>query len=313
MAKTAEGLLKHCKEVVENKVQYVYGCKMEILTNSIYTRLKSMYGSLVWGTDISKVGKICCDCSGLISSYTDIVRNSAGYKSTAIEVATIAQLRADWKKYVGWGIWLNGHIGVVSDTEGYYYAMDGSSRNAVHYPISKQNWTYVVKLKDIEYPSISGCTGATANTENKTEAVAGSGIDVYYRVYADSKWYDEVVNYNNTSADGYAGAEGKPIHCVMARLSRGKIKSRVHTKGGRWLPWVDGYNPSDHDNGYAGEGNKEIDGVQFCLEGLEGYDVCYRVSTTSSSDYLPWVKNTEDYAGIFGKGIDKVQIEVKKW
>ena len=163
----------------------------------------------------------------------------------------------------------------------------------MHYPISKQNWTYVIKLKDIEYPSSSSCTGATANTENKTEAVAGSGVDVYYRVYADSKWYDEVVNLN------------------MARLSRGKIKSRVHTKGGRWLPWVDGYNPADHNNGYAGDGAKEIDGVQFCLEGLEGYDVCYRVSTTSSSGYLPWVKNTEDYAGIFGKQIDKIQIYIK--
>ena len=196
---------------------------------------------------------------------------------------------------------------MVSDTEGYYYAMDGSGRNAVHYPISKQNWMYVIKLKDIVYPSSSSCTGAT-----KTEVVVESGVDVYYRVYANSQWYREVVNYNNTSVDGYAGAEGKPVHCIMARLSRGKIKSRVHIKGGRWLPWVDGYNPSDHNNGYAGEGDKEIDGVQFCLEGMEGYDVYYRISTTASTDYLPWVKNAEDYAGIFGKQIDKIQIEIRK-
>lgn len=155
MAKTAEGLLEHCRQALKNNVQYVYGAKMQVLSYAQIKALQNTYGkSYVWDSDLNKAGKICCDCSGLISSYTGIVRSSSGYASTAVETATISQLNANWQKYVGWGIWMNGHIGIVSDTEGYYYAMDGSSRNMVHYPISKNNWTKVIKLKDISYGEV---------------------------------------------------------------------------------------------------------------------------------------------------------------
>lgn len=296
--KSAAGLLQHCKNAVDSKVKYVYGCKMEILTAAKYQQLKNLYKSYVWDSDKNKIGKMCCDCSGLISSYTGIVRNSSGYKSTATEIVTVAELKANWNKYVAWGIWLSGHIGVVSDKEGYYYAMDGSNRNAVHNPLSKQKWVYVIKLRDVTYQE-------NKESDNQT-------VDVFYRAYANSRWYEEVKNYNNQSTDGYAGVENKPIQCVMARLSKGTVECRVHIKGGRWLPWVDGYNVSDFNNGYAGDGKNAIDGVQFKLVGLNGFDIYYRVSTVSSKSYLPWVKNTEDYAGVYGTDIDKLQVYVKK-
>ncbi len=151
---TAKGLLKYCKDAVKNNVQYVYGCKMEILTASKYQMLRNMYGpSMVMNMDKAKIGRMCCDCSGLISSYTGILRNSAHYYDLATERATIRQLKANWQKYVGWGIWMRGHIGIVSDTEGYYYAMDGSDRNAAHLPIETWDWKYVIKLSDIKYGS----------------------------------------------------------------------------------------------------------------------------------------------------------------
>ena len=306
---TAKGLLKYCKDAVKNNVQYVYGCKMEILTPSKYQMLRNMYGpSMVMNMDKAKIGRMCCDCSGLISSYTGILRNTAHYYDLATERATISQLKANWQKYVGWGIWMRGHIGIVSDTEGYYYAMDGSARNAAHLPIEMWDWKCVIKISDIKYGS-----GGFSIIQNPTLNPVKSDINVYYRVYADSKWYGEVKNCSNTaSSGGFAGAEGKPVHCIMARLSRGTIKSRVHITGGGWSDWSYGYDSTDPSNGYAGKGDKEIDGVQFCLEGLEGYDVCYRVSTTASTDYLPWVKNTEDYAGVYGRQIDKVQICISK-
>lgn len=155
MAKTAEGLLEHCRQALRNNVQYVYGAKMQVLSYAQIKALQNTYGkSCVWDSDLNKAGKLCCDCSGLISSYTGIVRSSSGYAGTATDTATIFQLKADWQKYVGWGIWLQGHIGVVSDTEGYYYAMDGSARNMVHYPISKNSWTKVIRLKDISYGEV---------------------------------------------------------------------------------------------------------------------------------------------------------------
>ena len=48
------------------------------------------------------------------------------------------------------------------------------------------------------------------------------------------------------------------------------------------------------------------------LEGVSGYEVRYRVSTTSNSSYLPWVTGSSDYAGIFGSAIDCVQAEIVK-
>jgi len=150
MSKT--GLIKHCKKALANKVKYVYGAKMEILSYKQIKNLQNIYGkSYVWDSDVNKAGQLCCDCSGLISSYTGITRNSSMYKATAVQTASMEMVKADWKKYVGWAFWLNGHIGVVSDTEGYYYAMDGSSRNMVHYPITKQNWVMALKLCDIDY------------------------------------------------------------------------------------------------------------------------------------------------------------------
>jgi hypothetical protein len=152
MSKNVSGLLEHCRTALKNNVQYVYGAKMKVMTYAEIKALQNTYGkSYVWDSDLNKAGKLCCDCSGLISSYTGISRSSSIYASTATESATIAQLKADWGKYVGWGIWLKGHIGVVSDTKGYYYAMDGSVRNMVHLPISKNSWVKVIKLKDIDY------------------------------------------------------------------------------------------------------------------------------------------------------------------
>lgn len=125
---------------------------MQILTYNQIKALQNTYGqTYVWNNDLNKAGKLCCDCSGLISSYTGILRGSSNYKSTAIKSVSIKTLKFNWKNYIGWGLWLNGHIGVVSDTEGYYYAMDGSARNMVHYPLNKNNWTFCIKLCDIDY------------------------------------------------------------------------------------------------------------------------------------------------------------------
>lgn len=155
MGKSYQGLLDHCKKALKDNVQYVYGAKMQVLSYNQIKNLQNTYGkNMVWDSDLNKAGKMCCDCSGLISSYTGIIRSSSGYADTASAEVSISELKAHWKKYVGWALWLKGHIGIVSDTEGYYYAMDGSGRNMVHYPLNKNNWVKVIKLKDIDYGEV---------------------------------------------------------------------------------------------------------------------------------------------------------------
>ena len=149
MEKTAKGLIEHCKNASNWK--YVYGMKGTVMSQAEYSWLKRQYGSMVWDSDISKIGQVCCDCSGLISSYTGVLRGSTSYEALAPEKVSIEELKANWSKYIGWALWLPGHIGVVSDTEGYYYAMDGSARNWKHYPLSRNGWTKCIKIVDIDY------------------------------------------------------------------------------------------------------------------------------------------------------------------
>lgn len=136
-------------------------------------------------------------------------------------------------------------------------------------------------------------------------------INVYYRVYTNS-WLSEVTDLSN-----YAGKEKAPIRGIAAKVSKGTLKYRVHINGGGWLSWISEYNINDWRKGCAGIKTKDIDAIQFDLDGINGYTIRYRVSTINSSGYLPWISgyNTYDsdgYAGIFGKSIDKIQIEVIK-
>lgn len=137
-------------------------------------------------------------------------------------------------------------------------------------------------------------------------------IDVLYRVYSGGKWRNEIVNYNNDNSMEYAGVKNQFIRGLAVKVDKGTIKYRVHKKGGNWLGWITAYNINDWTNGVAGSKNIEVDGIQLDFSGVDGYTVKYRVSTIESDTYLPWVLGTSDYAGIFGKAIDKVQIEIAK-
>lgn len=147
MAKTVDGLIAHCEQALKQKWQYVYGAKGKVLTRNQIQSLRNIYGASVWESDLNKAGHICCDCSGLISSYTGIERGSWDYRATAVEDYSISKRTKEMR---GWAVWLQGHIGVYDGNDG-YYAMDGSARNMVHYPIEKNGWTRILKLCDIDY------------------------------------------------------------------------------------------------------------------------------------------------------------------
>ena len=136
---------------------YVYGCKQirgkEVpLSLSQYELLKATYGvGCVWESDISKVGKICCDCSGLISWYTGKMYGSWQYKEKAAEVHTIDTIK---NAPVGVAVWMRGHIGIYSgikDGEPCYIAEDGSAYGCREVPLSKNKFTHWFKISDICY------------------------------------------------------------------------------------------------------------------------------------------------------------------
>lgn len=156
--------------------------------------------------------------------------------------------------------------------------------------------------------SVFDSNGKVVYTPSSTKPSTSTNTkpDITYCVYT-TKWLPAVKNYNTTDSNGYAGIQKTSISGLAAKSSKGTLKYRVHIKGGSWLDWVSKYDTSDWNNGCAGIKGKAIDAIQMKLDGVSRYEVKYRVSTTSSSAYLPWVKGTEDYAGILGTAIDCVQ------
>lgn len=141
------------------------------------------------------------------------------------------------------------------------------------------------------------------NEENKKEK-SDCKIDVLYQVYAGKKWQPQVKN-----SEDFAGIKGWKITGVAAKTTEGTLKYRVHQKDSNWMKWISAYNLNDLVHGYAGVPGIVIDAVQFDLAGIEGKQVRYRASLVGG-DWLPWVTGVSDYAGIFGKAIDRIQIEI---
>lgn len=126
---------------------YVYGMKGKVMTANDYNRLKKQYGSMVWDTDIKKIGKMCVDCSGLISWATGIVRGSSQYKQMAKEAHPISTIEDAPK---GAAVWRNGHIGIYVGN-GDYIAADGSAYGVRKNNLSNAKFTHWFEISDIEY------------------------------------------------------------------------------------------------------------------------------------------------------------------
>ena len=146
--KSKSELIQHCEKALQENWQYVFGAKGSVLTRQQIQDKQNRWGKkCVYDSDLNKAGKICCDCSGLISSLTGIERNSQGYFDSAIEKKGINERNASM---IGWGLWKKGHIGVYDGNDG-YYAMDNSDRNMVHNNLNQNSFTHIIKLCDINY------------------------------------------------------------------------------------------------------------------------------------------------------------------
>lgn len=127
-------------------IPYVYGMKGKVMTEALYNRLKQTYGDLIWDSDKQKIGKVCCDCSGLISWATGIARSSQNYHDTALAIEPISNIS---NAPIGAAVWRKGHIGIYIGN-GEYIAGDGSAYECRINQLSKSGFTHWLKLKDID-------------------------------------------------------------------------------------------------------------------------------------------------------------------
>ena len=131
-------------------VPYIYGSKAEVVDEELFDRLRRLYPKYVPLSDRKKVGQLCVDCSGLITWASNRPLTSAGWKSAAgDDVYPIATLG---EAPVGALVWMKGHIGIYSgkkDGVCHYIAADGSKYGVREVPISCNDFTHWLLIKDV--------------------------------------------------------------------------------------------------------------------------------------------------------------------
>jgi len=128
-------------------VPYVYGMKGKVMTQANFNYLQERYGvKNVWNSDEKKVGKVCVDCSGLISWYTGKLKGSTQFKteSAAHPISTISNAP------IGAAVWRQGHIGVYIGN-GEIIEARGSAYGVVRTKVKDRDFTHWFLLNDIEY------------------------------------------------------------------------------------------------------------------------------------------------------------------
>lgn len=177
------------------------------------------------------------------------------------------------------------------------------------YTIQKKDGSKALLKEIVSWVEIKYLTAASGSAEPSEEKPETEDIDVTYRVRAGGKWYPAVKNLSD-----FAGKVGVAVTDVAVKVSAGQVRYRVHVKGGKWLPWVTGYDTGDRVNGYAGNGTP-IDAlqIQYTAPGGKKLSVKYRVSPLNGN-YYPYQVGTaktggmDGYAGVRGKKLDRLQI-----
>ncbi len=133
-------------------IPYVYGTKGNILTSNLLNSLSNNYPNIftnVYKNKAAKfIGKVCTDCSGLISWGTGILRGSANYYNTATKKGNIKTI----PEICGLAVYKKGHIGIYIGN-GKVIEAKGINYGVVKSNLSDTKWTHYLYLCDIDYSS----------------------------------------------------------------------------------------------------------------------------------------------------------------
>lgn len=144
-------------------------------------------------------------------------------------------------------------------------------------------------------------------------------VNVYYELRGiDGKWRGTVKNFGEGD-EGFAGLPNAQHDLMTAWVDHGTLKYQVHTINHGWLPYIDHCDKNDTENGCAGWPGDAIDGVRmyYVTPNGESYkQAWYRSQTTQRAGYLGTVCDdgtsvagfTDDYAGIIGEPLDRLQV-----
>ncbi len=178
--KTGQGLVNFAKSKVGTP--YFYGLKMQKLTEKIMSDMHKAYPSTVTAAYMNKarvkkmVGKVCVDCSGLISAYT-------GHALGSSQLYAQAYTRLKMSTYKDWAngvvVWRKGHVGVFLKENGKYYVYEakGIDYGTVRSTFDKSKWTCGLTFKWMTYNySNNVVDSATWKGSNPYESYKPSGV-----------------------------------------------------------------------------------------------------------------------------------------
>lgn len=143
-------------------------------------------------------------------------------------------------------------------------------------------------------------------------------VDVTYAAYTD-RWWPEVTNREDWAGKG----DNVAIKGLAIKVNRGSVKYRVHTAKG-WFPYVENFDLSDKENGFAGDLKHDIDAVEIIYytpdeeaARKEWKYMHYMVSIFNRRNFFPEQIDNETrdemdgYAGDKENPIDKIQMWVE--
>ena len=192
---TGQQLVDFCRSKLGTP--YVYGMKGTTLTAAKYAELKRQYGKLVWDSDRNKIGKVCVDCSGLISWACGVVLGSAQWMERANVKQPISTIK---DAPVGALVWMQGHIGVYTGLKNgvpYYIAADGSAYGVQEVPIRRNRFTHWLLVEDVfEYEKgdeevVEKCKIIIDGREHTAERILKDGTNyIKIRDVAAAMGYD---------------------------------------------------------------------------------------------------------------------------
>lgn len=257
--------------------------------------------AILWGWNENKNhphGGANYGSNGVYDDSTEQIINRCTEKSADFRNITPGEL-----------LWMPGHVGIYIgngqviectaawESKVVYSSIDGNgvrSRNGV----VCLRWSNHGKLPYIDY---SDSPSPTPSNE----------VNVLYRVKTKAHgWLPEVRNLED-----FAGWEDSPIIGVAISVDKGSIKYRVHTKNGKWLNYVTGYNTNDYMNGYAGDDINEIDAIEvyyYTPDNIRPYKKAkYRVNDYEWQYDNETGNGQDGYAGLFGVTATKFQIVIE--
>ena len=216
------------------------------------------------------------------------------------------------------GVYTLDHVGIIisANSNGTYTTIEGNTGSSAYGECAIRT-RYSSQISCCARPKYGSSSSSSSNNNTSKKSTTKTSVDVYYRVRTKKHgWLPEVKNLED-----YAGIENDPITDVAIKVSKGSVEYQVHTKDGKWLGKITGYDINNSSK-YAGNGTP-IDLIKVYYKTPDDLrkkgdikKARYKVSPTNTSAFYDWQYDTETsngqdgYAGSYGVTIDKLYLSL---